>query len=202
MFVDDCRYPFQDQEYERFGCEVTNRSPGIGAWGNWALGLLELRIRFPVAKRYAIFQDDLVCVRGLRDYLDRFRPEHGYLNLYTVQQNADQRPEGFEHGWYLSNQMGRGALALVLPHDAVDALLSDPAFARKAQDCGHPASKIDGTVAGCLKRAGWLEYVHYPSLVEHTGVKRSEIGHDVGAYRMAPSFPGEETDASVWAILG
>jgi len=226
LFVDDCRYPFHDKDYERFGCPVTNRYPRVGAWGNWLLGLTELWIRSPGCDYYAMFQDDLVCVRGLREYLEQCLQEtheaHAsdkeiiaafdqdvalrkrvseylarrtplrYVNLYTVSQN-EELADG-RQGFYPSNQMGRGALALVFPKDAVEVLLSDIGVVSKPCHCNRPDSKIDGSVAGAMKRTGYTELVHYPSLVEHTGVD-SAIGHKIGpAYRSAPSFPGEDCD--------
>jgi len=43
-----------------------------------------------------------------------------------------------------------------------------------------------------LKKVGWKEYVHNPSLIQHTG-KISIIGN--GNHPLAPSFKGEEFDA-------
>lgn len=48
---------------------VTLRWPAVRPWANWWLGLAELFAREPNADRYAMFQDDFVCVKNLRAYL-------------------------------------------------------------------------------------------------------------------------------------
>ena len=79
------------------------------------LALCELWVRDPLADRYAIFQDDLTCVKNLRGYLDEMKwPVGGYLNLYTgphhdtYARRYDQTPPPKSgHGWVKSNQFGR-----------------------------------------------------------------------------------------------
>jgi hypothetical protein len=91
---------------------TTVRHDRIRVVGNWMLALWELYIRDPSATRYAIFQDDLIAYRNLRLYLERLRyPDQGYCNLYTFPEN--QRLSAGRTGWYPSNQLGRGAVALV-----------------------------------------------------------------------------------------
>src|SRR5262245_44675106 len=41
---------------------------GMGLKGRWWTGMLELYIREPNASYYAMFQDDIEAVRGLRQY--------------------------------------------------------------------------------------------------------------------------------------
>jgi hypothetical protein len=51
---------------------------------------------------------------------------------------------------------------------------------------------IDGGVVSATKLAGMKEWVHMPSLVQHSGQDASTLGH----YNpLAPSFPGEYFDA-------
>src|ERR1700728_2616698 len=47
-----------------------SRCPKIGAYGNWVLGLWELLLRNPDAERFAMFQDDLIASKRLRQYLE------------------------------------------------------------------------------------------------------------------------------------
>jgi hypothetical protein len=84
-------------------------------------------------------------------------------------------------------------VALVLPKDAVVALFSSPHMAARPQDTHRATENIDGAVVTALTQAGFTEYVHTPSLVQHTGVK-SLMGHAYG--RDANSFLGEAYDAS------
>jgi hypothetical protein len=182
----------------------------IGPFGNWLLGLWELYIRNPNAERYAMFQDDLLAVRNLRAYLERTTAWPGtkaYWNLLTftatvdVAKSSDSnealRPTmtepGEEYvGWYPSNQLGRGAVALVFDREGLTTLLSSRKLVEHPRDATHGHRRIDGIVIDCLKDAGYREFVHWPSLVQHVG-ELSTIGNPPQA--KAVSFPGEEFDA-------
>jgi hypothetical protein len=177
------------------GLEVTLRSPKVGAFGNWMLALWELYVREPASDRYAIFQDDFVTYRHLRRYLDWVRwPEKGYLNLLTFMQNEGHI--GGEVGWYESNQLGRGAVALVFDRDGVWNLLTSKGAAHKPAATKRSTSNIDGFVSDAMRGAGYKEYVHGPSLVQHTGVHDSAIGNKV--HPLANTFLGEGFDCLEW----
>lgn len=182
------------------GCEIpenlrayptTHHQTPVRAYGNWWLGLIELVIRHPMADRYAIFQDDLVTCPNLRRYLEKCKyPDKGYLNLYTFPSQEKRAPE--EGGWYESTQHGKGAVGLVFNRDAVRSLLAnqhtvDRPFCLKR---GHKS--IDGGVVTAMNNVGWKEYVHYPSLLQHTG-EVSAIGNN--PQPQATSFRGEDYDA-------
>ena len=174
------------------GLEVTCRNPSIRTYGNFHLGLSELFIRNAHADLYAMFQDDFVTYKNLRKYLEGCRyPKKGYLNLYTFPQNQKNT-----EGWYLSNQLGKGAVALVFNNEAVQALLNSNYWI--GRPASNPGNKdrlwkfIDGGIVEALKKAGFKEYVHNPSLVQHTG-DRSSVGN--ARQEKAPSFRGEEFDA-------
>lgn len=185
---------------------VTYRTPRIRTFGNWALGLLELLIRYPEADRYAMFQDDFVTYKNLRQYLDQIPyPERGYCNLYTFPSNQEIAPDRV--GWYEARsmeegcgnvfhgkrqQLGRGAVALIFSKEAVIALLSEPHFVTKPLDSHNPWKKVDGCIVTAMNKAGWREYVHNPSLVQHTG-KNSTM--DNAPHKLATSFRGEDFDA-------
>jgi len=190
-----------------FGLEVTTRHPVIRPFGNWVLALAEIYIREPNAERYAIFQDDLVTYRNLRAYLDRCSfPETGYWNLYTMPSNQGLA-DG--EGWYLSYQHGRGAVGLVFSREGVQTLLSqrENIIDRPV----HPTRgwrAIDGGVVDAYKKIGWKEYVHNPTLLQHTGIitsmdkRKNQVEHDPNFHRQrvaedwqAISFRGEDFDA-------
>jgi hypothetical protein len=192
--------------------DVICRPTQVGVVGNWILSAWELYLREPRADRYAIFQDDLVCYRNLRPYLDRCPyPDKGYCNLYTFPSNQEVAPRhpGTGQtlvGWFRGRdigtiegnpdrfQLGKGAVALVFTRDALHTLLSSrhlvckPASAepRMATAC------IDGGVVTAMNLAGWSEYVHHPSLVQHTGVIST---HSKFVHPEAVSFHGEQFDA-------
>lgn len=187
LFVDGASSP---EPWAQFGCDVTTRSPRVGTTSNWVLSLVELCIREPSAERYAIFQDDLVTCLNLREYLDTCEyPAGGYCNLYTFPEN--QELARGRSGWYRSNGSGLGAVALVLDQRAAVAFLGQARLiqARKQQDDWRGA---DRTIIRVMRKAGIREFVHNPSLVQHTG-EVSTMGH--GRYPLAPSFRGEAFDA-------
>lgn len=189
LFVDGAASPAEHQTvYPRL--DKTFRHPAVGVYGNWVLSLAELYIGNPKVDRYAVFQDDLVACRNLRYYLDRTKmPDKGYLNLFTYRQVAFT-----EQGWHLSNQYGRGAVALVFTKDAVAALLTHQRMVDKPRTVPNRDRAVDGAVALTMLAAGWKEWVHHPSLVDHTG-DDSTIGNRRG--RRAASFAGEGFDAAL-----
>lgn len=172
--------------------QVVCRTNSIRIYGNFHLGLSELFIRNPHADRYAMFQDDFVTYPNLREYLNQCEyPEKGYLNLYTFPEN--EKPE---QGWYLSNQLGKGAVALVFNNEAVRQLLNSahwinrPASAPK--DHKRTWKYVDGGIVEALKQQGFKEYVHNPSLTQHTG-KKSTLGNS--RHATARTFKGESFNA-------
>lgn len=188
---------FIDGEYDPVNVatlwnSTTVRAMPLRVYGNFHLGLTELFIRNPHADYYAMFQDDFVTYRNLRQYLEACKyPGKGYLNLYTFQQN--EKPE---QGWYESNQLGKGAVALVFNNDAVVTLLNSPHWInRPATKPNNPARVwkfIDGGIVESFRKAGQKEYVHNPSLIQHTGDK-STLGN--ARHAKARTFKGEGFDA-------
>ena len=185
---------------------VTYRWPRIKTFGNWSLGLWELMIRHPEADRYAMFQDDFVTYKNLRQYLERVPyPEKGYQNLYTFPSNQELAPKD-RTGWYESREMTdcspyedgrrsqthRGAVALVFSKEAVITLFTSRHFVMKPLDVANPWKKIDGCIGTALNKEGWREFVHSPSLVQHTGEVSTM---DNNPHLQATSFRGEDFDA-------
>jgi hypothetical protein len=195
------------------GHEITTRQPNVRTAGNWVLMLWELYVRDPFADRYAVFQDDFVTYQNLRTYLEKVPyptgadPSRGpgYLNLYTFPSNQEICPKDSRGrevvGWYESRplrsgpegwQSGRGAVALVFSRDAVVTLLSARHLVERFQDKHRGHRAIDGGIVTAMNKAGWREYVHHPSLVQHTG-DVSAMGNK--AHPKAVSFRGEGFDA-------
>lgn len=194
LFVDGASDP---SPWRRFSVgrpvdlEVTCREPAIGVVGNWMLSLLELYVRDPRAERYAIFQDDLVCVAGLKRYLSLCAwPEHAYFNLLSFPENESRAPANHV-GWHPSDQRGKGAVALVFDQEAVIELMTVRHYVEKPR--GQRAREcIDGSVAESFRVTRRIEHVHMPSLVQHVG-EASTLGH--AGYPPSQSFPGESFDA-------
>lgn len=156
--------------------ELICRGTNIRTFAHWHLTLLELYSRNPWAQFYAIFQDDFVCVKNLREYLTSCTyPEKGYLNLFTFMENDAIVSADTPIGWHEAArakegyQLGRGAVALVFNQEAVEALLSSHHMTIRRRDSIRGHKSLDGAVVESMNKAGYLEYIHYPSLVQHTG---------------------------------
>lgn len=218
LFVDGCT-PDRAVEVKKWLKEehgidggISIRSPNIRTHGNWFLTAMELFIRSPNADRYAIFQDDFITYRNLRGYLewcgypdDRvtgdnysrcFREGRGYLNLYTFPSNQTLAPRnqhgGTIEGWYKSNQFGRGAVALVFNRECLLTLLQSKHMVERPLDAHRGHKAVDGGIVTSLKKEGWIEYVHTPSLTQHIG-DISSMGNK--PHLKAESFKGESFDA-------
>ncbi len=192
LFVDGAKY---SAGWDDFGLEVTTRHPSIRPptnFANWILSLWELYLRQPDADLYAVFEDDIVLCRNVRAYMEAgaVALAKGYWNLYTVPTNG--RLPRAKHGWFRSDQLGKGALSLVFTRGGVQELLSSQYFVCLPCNEVRGWKNIDGGIVTAMKKNGWSEYVHLPSLVQHVG-DESVIGNK---WRdPADTFPGEEFDA-------
>ena len=195
-----------------FGLPVTCRYPLLRTAGNWLLALYELYIRDPAADRYAIFQDDLACVRNLRAYLERcVFPARGYLNLFTFPVNQQTVEKTFV-GWFEAKRMpesgsgrsyhgkmqqyGKGAVGLVFDRGGALTLLANQRLAGRFSDVDAGWKKIDGGVVESMNQENYWEWCHSPSLLYHTGTYDnggSSTGNNPQA--QADSFPGDSFDA-------
>lgn len=189
---------------------ATFRWPAVGAFGNFVLGLWEIFLRSPKADRFAMFQDDLVCVRNLRQHLEATTTQSKtYWNCYTFSVNerviAGQRHGAWHEAALIGGannrnlQTGKGALGLVFTREGVQALLSSPHLAaRPVNFHGDRREKtnLDGAVVNAMNHAGFREMVHCPSLLRHTGVESTLATNlDPHTYPPDATFPGEGFDA-------
>lgn len=195
LFIDgDKGYPEHSESHR---LAITTHYPKIKTAANWLLAALELHLREPTAHRFAVFQDDIVASRNLREYLEKSEyPEKGYWNLCTYPVN-DVLAEGKE-GWFLSNQYHKGAQALVFNREAIQYLLSNLGYAvQRLQDERYRYQCIDGVVGRIFKEGRWMEYVHNPSLVCHTGAGNKTSMTFSAHHKPQPeteSFRGEDFD--------
>lgn len=164
------------------GCSTLARDqrvathPKLGHIRNWALALNYIYFQNPQAERFAIFEDDLLCCHNLRVYLEQCPyPELGYWNLLTHNQNMMKA--GPQPGWYLSNQRGWGAVGLVFDQVTVQALLGHPKWRERV---AFGRDSADGLVITLLKKLGYREWIHSPSLLQHVGVKSTFTNHKYG----------------------
>lgn len=188
LFIDGAQ---DNGDYDCFNLELTFHYPKVRAFGNWMLALWELWLRNPHAQRFAIFQDDFITSKSLREYLSKCTyPTKGYWNLYTFPINQSRTPPD-KIGWFLSNQLGKGAVGLVFDRDTTKTLLASFHMADRVLDKRRGHRALDGGVVESLKQQDIKEYCHNPSLLQHTGFP-SIIGN--GNHDLATSFCGESTN--------
>jgi len=189
----DCPHLFVDGLVKAVdgAASITQREQPVGAFGNWILAAWELYVKEPQARLYAICQDDILMCRGVKEYVERCDfPKMGYLNLFTFASN-EIIISTKEKGWCKSDQLGRGAVALVFSHPTLITLLQQSHMVNKPQ-LPKGNMSIDGAIQHALVRqAGIVEYIHNPSLVQHTGCV-SVIGNH--RHPEAKTFPGESFD--------
>ncbi len=193
IFLDGATHTLASDYEREFQLPVTARvgEKNLRVTGNWVVGMWELYARNPEADRFAMFQDDFVTYRNLKKYLERAKyPDRGYCNLYSFPSQEALAPKAA--GWYESTQHGKGAVALVFSREAVMRTLSAWHLIDHVNDVHRGHHALDGAIVDSLKKVGWLEYVHAPSLVQHTG-DESTIGHH--AQLKSEMFQGELFDA-------
>lgn len=189
-----------------FDLNVTCRWPSVKVAVHWVLSLYELYARDPLADRYAMFQDDVLCSANLRAYLEASPwPGKAYLNLFTFWSN--ESVVAGRQGWMESGansagrQTGRGALALVFDRAAVVALLSSKTLTERPQaiapaNQGRGLHAIDGGIVHCLNEVGYRERIHSPSLVQHLGRESTVLDYGKGGKTLRKW--GEVWQAQTW----
>jgi len=197
LFVDNCELSDIDSYATRHYPLVFRISPGVLAFGNWFLALWELYLKNPASQFFALFEDDILVCSNLRQYLEQSEyPKSGYWNLYTAMEN-ESLVEGKE-GWALSNQLGRGALALVFDKTAVMKILAANHIVNRVQNTSRGCKGIDGAVSDAMKQSHYKEYVHNPSLVQHMGIettiKRPRYISNNPSFKPSSLFRGKDFD--------
>lgn len=189
LFVDGSE---DSSRYRHFGLEVTCRWPKVRGFGNWWLGLWELYIRQPRADLYAMFQDDILCCRNVKQYLEtKPLPANGYGSMCLYPQNY--RTQNPRNQWVLATGNGLGAQGLLFTRDGMLALIgakNNNILHKPSHSNGH--QNIDGAIVDTLSDAGWKEYVHAPSLICHIG-EESVMNHP--RQPDTAEFLGEDFDA-------
>lgn len=196
--------------FAHFEIPISYRYPRVRPWANFIMGLQETYLRNPLADLYAMFQDDVVCSRNLREYIERKHcPEKGYMNLYTFPSVQKYAPAGTTE-WYETKQLGRGGVGLIFTNEGVRALLGANHGINRARDANRGWRAVDGGVVDSMKEKGFREYCHNPSLTQHIGSESSlhklmievmKVETDIQWTRchppsqaLAESFRGEEFD--------
>ncbi len=176
---------------------VTIRGRRVGAFPNWYLSLEELVLTQPNADAYLLCQDDIVACRNLRQYLERVlwpHPVVAFVSLYcgTLQSRTTNK-EGFFR--IDKSDLLYGALSIVFPAASARAILLDP-YVQRHRDGNAGTYGIDSVLASWASETGLPAFVHFPSLIGHTGVTSAIFkgaGNDPS--RCSDSFVGEDHDA-------
>jgi hypothetical protein len=180
------------------GFDVTiNQHRNIRTFANWYTAATDLYMTNPWAEHYLFLQDDLTCPKTLLQYLKSCRyPQNGYFNLYTFREN-ERVIEGKPPGWieaYRSrqgHQLGLGAVGLIFPHNALITLLTQKHMLTRKRDAVRGNHSLDGAIVEAMNQAGYSEYVHNPSLLQHTG-EESSMGN--AKHAKALSYRGDDFD--------
>lgn len=184
IFIDDCAVA---PEFISSKYDYTCSCPRLYTAPHWYLTAVHLYLLNPHADRFAIFQDDLITYRNLRAFLDKSRwQQRSYLNLYTFPSNE------MGTGWHLSNQRGLGAVALVFDNDGLRKVIGATHMIDRPRDIKKGKVSVDGGIVESMKKVGYKEWVHSPTLVQHTG-EDSSMGNP--KHPTAKSFLGEDYDA-------
>lgn len=178
---------FADGECEvPSGYMVTRREPASGAFSNWFLGLAELIQRQPKAKWYAMFQDDLVLCRGVRERVESL-DWSGVLSLYQSVHHRSNKTQLYSGGRGFV-----GALGLVFDHQTAHKLISSDLGISHRLRRTRQNDWIDGAIGQWCKQNDVPLWIHGPSLCQHTG-DTSTLGH---TEKPTLEFVGEDFDAS------
>jgi hypothetical protein len=95
-------------------------------------------------------------------------------------------------GWFESAQNGKGALALMFDNAAIRTLMTSRHLIDRSK-AHNRDSNLDGGISSSMKKAGYREFTHSPSLVQHQGEKTT-----MGTKKtpLACRFFGEDFDAT------
>ena len=170
----------------------------LGPLPHWHATAVEVFYRNRFADRLIIFQDDILCVRNLAEYLNRCEyPTDGYWNLATIHSNVHAAKRAGTR-WFAGRPSGLGALGLVFDNKCLRTLLGSPGLLDWATDPDAPRRYpryVDGGIATTLAKAGYTQYCHNPSLLKHTGTTSAARPHKTWKDDLNALFPGEDFDA-------
>lgn len=174
-----------------------NHHKNVRTFSHWYESALDLYLTNPWSEYYMFLQDDLTCPKTLLKYLRSCRyPQNGYFNLYTFRENESVIQDK-QTGWveaYRTRQgyqLGLGAVGLVFPHNALITLLTQRHMLTRKRDAVRGHHSLDGAIVEAMNQAGYTEYVHNPSLLQHIG---HESSMDNARHADAKSYPGNDFD--------
>lgn len=192
---------------------VVQRTFRHGCWKNYVETLRDLLSLKPDAQAIAVFQDDIVICKNVKDFLEHdLWPglRTGAVSLYSAEEYESQGVVGIDKRGF----MVLGLCAVVYPRDVAHRLVHE--FGHDWRGCHCKTSYVDDVtkkkaadtwVSSSLKAMGRDVFHYRPSLVQHIS-DVSSVGHggrhqvrpDTNVkYRMSEHFPGEKADVfDVW----
>lgn len=172
----------------------------LGSFYNYKRALEFLVIKFPNSDAYIIAEDDILCSKELRNYLDySLWPENtAYCSCFTPQAYKSDKS-----GW---NKINLGiysymAQFYVFPNKIVKKVLNDlddTDLIRQLLDNSgiDYRNSMDCVLGGWAKLNQFDVYYHTPSLIEHIGDGISTLGNNEHEFcRTSEDFIGENTNA-------
>jgi len=161
-----------------------------GCWRNWLEAVKRLTSLYPQADAYAIFEDDVVYCRNLRQYLQHHLwPAAENVALCSVFCPAAYRLQ--KQGWHEERRWPSGSYlvssqAWILPPQAARAVVSELWHV----DTPHGT---DGHVGQWAEDSGRTVWYHTPSLAQHVADEYSAVGcRPEASLRVAVDFVGED----------
>lgn len=183
---------------------IVRRDELHGCWGNWKQTLEDLLQSQPDAQAIGIFQDDIVMMKGVRDYLEHDlwpSDNTGVVSLYSpayrVYESADRSGLARITDKYLV-----GACAMIFPRQVAEQITKLRGFrnwrgaARGTQKDPAKKKAIDTFIGHAIVGMGKHIYYYTPSMCSHIA-KHSSVGHGGNSgKRNSRLFPGEDINAS------
>ncbi len=173
------------------GRPLSTRSPALGAWPNFYLGLTELVLRHPEADAYFMIQDDVLFYdrQNLREYLERIlwpSDPPGPISLYCPSYYS--RPGSAWHRF--DGPWVGGALAFVFPKEVARKFVADSrVLAHRWSNSGFGLVAIDAVVGAWAHGFELPTYFPSPSLAQHIGaVSALWASHSLNGNRLADRF--------------
>lgn len=194
--------------------EIVQRRAKLGVVVNWIQGLQDLLARFPDAQALAMFQDDILLCKGVREFLEHDlwpRRDSGVVSLYCPNAKGYER-ESFTGTRRISQKNLIGACAMVVPRHVAELIVTGQhrnkwrGFAEGGQSAINDPARwkaLDAFIGHALAAAGLSADFYDPSLVQHIGKTSTLYGklsihakRQGREFRRSKRFPGEDAKAS------
>jgi GT2 family glycosyltransferase len=190
---------------------VHRRPQRLGVWQNLVQSLRDLLALHPEADTIALFQDDVVSLRDVREWLEHDlwpSPRTGCVSIYSPDWHGYEAA-GVEAVRRIRGTQIMGACGLIFPRHAVERILAHPLSTTwrgcydKNQFVENPVHRkaSDTFVGHVLSELGLEKFAYSPSLLQHFA-DTSAIGHphpsqrlDGKYYRKSVLFAGEDRSA-------